>query len=60
MFRSRTIVPAMKATVVFLSRSTAEELARFEGQSRRQVEQLVAFPPSITRHVAYDVAVTAA
>ena len=60
MFRSRTRVPAGKATVVFLSRGTAQELARFDGQSERQVEQLLAFPPSITRHVAYDVAVTAA
>ena len=45
MFRSRRPAPAPTVTVTFRSRRTGEELARFEHQSRRQVERLLAHPP---------------
>ena len=46
------------ATVTFRSRRTGEELACFAHQTRRQVELLMAHPPSATRYTAYEMVVT--
>jgi hypothetical protein len=46
--------------VTFRSPRTGEELARFEHQSRRQVERLLAQPPEATVQLACTVEVRAA
>ncbi|MEA2304884.1 MAG: hypothetical protein QOH43_2164 [Solirubrobacteraceae bacterium] len=60
MLRPRRPTPAPTATVTFRSPRTGEELARFEHQSRRQVERLLAQPPEATVQVACTVEVRAA
>jgi hypothetical protein len=46
------------ANVTFRSRRNGEELACFERQTRRQVELLMAHPPTSLRFAAYEMVVT--
>lgn len=60
MFRSRRPTAAPMGTVTFRSRRTGEELARFEHQSRRQVDRLLAHPPEVASRLGCTVEVDAA
>jgi hypothetical protein len=55
---SRNASSSAFATVTFRSQRNGEELACFEGQTRRQVELLIAHPPTSLRFAAYEMVVT--
>ena len=57
-FRRNDTASASFATVTFRSQRNGEELACFERQTRRQVELLMAHPPTSLRYAAYEMVVT--
>jgi hypothetical protein len=57
-FRRNHTASASFANVTFRSQRNGEELACFERQTRRQVELLMAHPPTSLRYAAYEMVVT--
>jgi hypothetical protein len=57
-FRRTATASTSFATVTFRSQRNGEELACFEHQTRRQVELLMAHPPTSLRYAEYEMVVT--
>lgn len=57
-FRRNHTAASSYANVTFRSQRNGEELACFEHQTRRQVELLMAHPPTSLRFAAYEMVVT--
>jgi hypothetical protein len=57
-FRRNHTASTSFANVTFRSQRNGEELACFERQTRRQVELLMAHPPTSLRYAAYEMVVT--